>query len=74
MAAEATGEGAINLFWSWLRDTFWFVRKEAYPEFDQIMSEAREFAKNPDATMVPLVLHPLRRTWVDKVLTGDEET
>lgn len=64
----------MNPFLTWLRDTFWFVRKEAYPEFDQIMLEAREFAKNPDATMVPLVLHPLRRNWADKVFTGEDET
>lgn len=62
----------MNPILSWLRDTFWFTRKEAYPEFNQIMSEAREFAKNPDAMMVPLVFHEPRRNWTEKVLTGKD--
>lgn len=62
----------MDRFLHWMQGTFWFVRKEAYPDFDKIMLEAREFAKTPDATMVPLALHPLRRTWADKVLTGED--
>lgn len=74
MAAEATGEDTLTRFLSWLQDTFWFVRKEQYPDFDVIMSEARDFAKNPDATMVPLIFHEPRKVWAEKVLTGEDLT
>ena len=74
LATETTGKvDMLDRFLHWLQSTFWFVRKEAYPEFDKIMFEAREFAKTPDATNIPLVIHPLRRSWADRVLTGEEE-
>lgn len=74
MASQTTGKvDTFDRVLSWMQSTFWFIRKEAYPEFDKIMAEAREFAKTPDATMVPLVLHPIRRNWLDKVVTGEDE-
>ncbi len=51
----------------------WFFRKELYPDFDRIMLEARQFAANPDATLAPLAIHPLRRNWADKVVAGDDD-
>jgi hypothetical protein len=72
MAEETTGKvDKLDRFLHWMQDTFWFVRKEAYPEFDQIMFEAREFAKTPGATDAPVIQVQLRRNWADKVVTGE---
>lgn len=58
----------------WCEDKLFFVRKEAYPDFDRIMFEAREFAKTPGATAPPVIEIPLRRNWAEKVVTGEVET
>lgn len=58
----------------WLENKLFFVRKDAYPDFDRIMSEAQTFAANKHATVIPVVIKPLRRNWADKVVTGDIDT
>lgn len=55
----------------WLQGTFWFVRKDAYPDFDLIMKQARDFADTRHETNPPHI--PVRRNWADKVLTGKDD-
>lgn len=61
----------IDALLSWLQDTFWFVRKDAYPDFDKIIRQANEFVDDPDAIFPPEL--PVRRNWMDKVLTGKDD-